>query len=68
MNLLFYSNILLICLFKTSTLALNDHKCSEPIERSAVTKEAADAAAKVLDNPPVISNELYSSKVKSKDL
>ena len=42
-----------------------DAQCSEPIDKSAVTKEAADAAAKVIRNPPVASSEIYSSKVKS---
>ena len=41
-------------------------KCDEPIDKSAVTKEAADAAAKVIQNPPTIYNtEVYTSKVKS---
>jgi hypothetical protein len=40
-----------------------DAKCQD---KSAVTKEAADAAAKVIKNPPNIYNtEVYTSKVKS---
>ncbi len=40
-------------------------KCDEPIDKSAVTKEAADAAAKFIKNPPAYNTDVYSSKVKS---
>ena len=43
-----------------------DAQCSEPIDKSAVTNMAKEAAAKVHQNPPKISSEIYSSKVKSK--
>lgn len=39
--------------------------CKQPIDKSAVTKEATDEAAKFAENPPVFTNEIYSSKVKS---
>ncbi|CAF0786910.1 unnamed protein product [Brachionus calyciflorus] len=42
-----------------------DHPtCSHPVDKSAVTKEATDEAAKVIENPPVYTSEIYSSKVK----
>lgn len=40
-------------------------QCKQPIDKSAVTKEAADEAAEVAKNPPVYTSEIYSSKVKS---
>ena len=43
----------------------DDAQCSEPIDKSAVTNKAKEAAAKVHQNPPQISSEIYSSKVKS---
>ena len=58
--------IALLVLVAKANQNLNEPKCNEPIEKSAVTKEAADAAAKVLENPPVYTSEIYSSKVKSK--
>jgi hypothetical protein len=61
--------IVLILMVVASVIGLatanNEPKCNEPIERSAVTKDAAEAAAKVVRNPPIISSEIYSSKVKS---
>lgn len=41
-------------------------QCIKCTERSAVTKEAADAAQKVKQNPPeTYSSDVYTSKVKS---
>jgi hypothetical protein len=64
--------ILLVALLPISCLVNCDAdkaKCDEPIDKSAVTKEAADAAAKVIQNPPNIYNtEVYTSKVKSIDI
>ena len=40
-------------------------QCKQPIDKSAVTKEAADEAAQVAKNPPIYTSEIYSSKVKS---
>jgi hypothetical protein len=59
-----YIAILLCSLLSLSKA--EDGQCNEPIDKSAVTKEAADAAAKVIQNPPVVASEIYSSKVKSK--
>lgn len=39
--------------------------CKQPIDKSAVTKEATDEAAKFVENPPTYTSEIYSSKVKS---
>ena len=41
-------------------------KCTHTVEKSAVTEEAAKEAAKALKKPPIFSNEVYSSKVKSR--
>jgi hypothetical protein len=54
------------CLFVLPLARADEPQCSEPIEKSAVTKEAADAAAKVVENPPRYTSEIYSSKVQSK--
>jgi len=40
--------------------------CSKCADKSAVTKEAKDEAAKVIQNPPVYNTEVYTSKVNSK--
>jgi len=40
--------------------------CSKCADKSAVTKEAKDEAAKVIQNPPVYNSEVYTSKVNSK--
>ena len=41
-------------------------QCKQAFDKSAVTKEAAETAAKVIKNPPTYSTEVYSSKVQSK--
>lgn len=44
-----------------------EEQCDGTVDKSAVTKEAAEAAARTLRNPPTRqSSEIYSSKVKSK--
>lgn len=58
-----FLQIALSCLVLASS---DDPQCNEPIDKSAVTKEAADAAAQVIKNPPIYTSEIYSSKVKSK--
>ena len=65
---------LLIALIAVMQMALADNendgaKCAEAIDKSAVTPDAAAAAAaQAKKNPPIYSNEVYSSKVKSKSL
>ena len=58
--------IFLIGIVYLHTSYAEDAQCSEPIDKSAVTNLAKEAAAKVHQNPPQVSGEIYSSKVKSR--
>jgi len=56
--------ISLIAAVRVTAEETDQAKCSQTIDKSAVTAEAAAAAAKALKKPPVYNNEVYSSKVK----
>lgn len=60
---------LLVCLLSAVVLLTNaddSGQCVKCVERSAVTKEAADAAEKAKETPQVYQSEVYTSKVKSR--
>ena len=59
---------LLVLAAVLALVASEDAQCSSAFEKSAVTKEAAEEAAKAKTKQPKFSNEVYSSKVKSKFL
>jgi hypothetical protein len=70
--MLFFKYLIFISLAiiaRTETSESDPAKCSQTIDKSAVTAEAAAAAAKALKKPPTAyNNEVYSSKVKSEYL
>jgi len=57
--------VVLAALLTIQCALCNTEQCSKPFEKSAVTEEAAEEAKRFKENPPVFSNEVYSSKVKS---
>ena len=68
--LFFFISLILLGVTYADKETLGDDslsQCSDSVEKSAVSAEALAAAAKVIKNPPQkFSNEVYSSKVKSK--
>lgn len=59
-------NLILVTLISSNLADQGENPtCKQPIDKSAVTKEATDEAAKFVANPPPYTNEIYSSKVKS---
>jgi hypothetical protein len=66
MNIKFLLVISLVAAARVVAEEADQAKCSQTIDQSAVTAEAAAAAAKALKKPPVYNSEVYSSKVKSK--
>jgi len=58
--------LVFVALLSVQCVLCDTEQCSKPFEKSAVTEEAAEEAQRFRENPPVFSNEVYSSKVKSK--
>lgn len=57
---------LLILVASLVLVTCEDSQCSTAFDKSAVTREAAEEAAKAKKKQPILNNEVYSSKVKSK--
>lgn len=54
----------IIAVLSIQLVLADEQQCSKPFHKSAVTEEAAKEAEKFKENPPVYSNDVYSSRVK----